>query len=300
MILDQPKADMSNPPHNFSETTLQEHSTEGNSYFPPDSIIRRIDREGVVLLGGGRSILLQLAHPFVAAGVDQHSNFQDEITDRLYRTLLFMHNLVVKDRRYVSKSLRRFHAMHQRIRGHLPQAAGCFSAGTPYSGTDPRAKLWVHATFVDTALKVYEQFVKRLTPDERRKYYADTLVVGQLLEIPQEIMPPTLEDFRGYMAGMLSSDTLEVTATARRLAHAVLYPRVGFFPTVSAGLLRFVTAGILPERFRREYGLKWSRKQQFKLNCFSRSIRTLRPFTPAWIWQNPLLGGRMTRFLLWG
>lgn len=278
----------------------QNRSAESEGYFPPESMVRRIDREALVLLGGGRSILLQLAHPFVAAGVDEHSNFQDEILNRLYRTLLFMHNLVFKDRRYVRKELRHFHAMHRRIRGYLPYAAGRFSAGTPYSGTHPQTKLWVHATFVDTALKVYEQFVTTLTPEERRKYYSDTLIAGQLMEIPEEILPPTLEDFHDYMASMLSGNTLEVTSTARRLANAVLYPRVGFFPAMSAGLLRFVTAGILSERFRRAYGLKWGKRQQFILNCLSRSIRTIRPFVPPWVWQSPLLGGGLAHFLLWG
>lgn len=299
MILGQSKSNRSNDRDGCNRTVSQDRSDEGESYFPPESIIRRIDREAVVLLGGGRSILLQLAHPFVAAGVDEHSNFQDEILNRLYRTLLFMHNLVFEDRRRVRKALRHFHAMHERIRGRLPHAAGRFPAGTPYSGTDPQAKLWVHATYVDTGLKVYERFVTALTPEERRKYYSDTLIAGQLMEIPQEVLPPTLEDFHDYMESMLSGDTLEVTSTARRLANAVLYPSVGFLPAMSAELLRFVTAGILPERFRRAYGLKWGKRQQFKLNCLSRSIRTLRPFAPSWMWQNPLMGGNFTRVLLW-
>lgn len=262
--------------------------------------MRQVDREAVVLLGGGCSILLQLAHPFVAAGVDDHSNFQSEILDRLYRTLLFMQNLVFEDRRQAQQTIQQFHAMHERIRGRLPHAAGCFPAGTPYSGRDPQAKLWVHATFVDTSLKVYQRFVSPLTPREQQSYYSDSLVLAQLMEIPDEILPQTLEYFNDYMESMLASDTLVATSTARRLANAVLYPRVGFFPSISAGLLRFVTAGILPERFRREYGLKWDRRQQIALDSLSWYIRSLRPFVPTWIWQNPLLEGKLTHFLLWG
>src|SRR5436189_10963 len=37
--------------------------------FGPDSVTWRVNREGVLLLGGGAAIILQLAHPLVAAGV---------------------------------------------------------------------------------------------------------------------------------------------------------------------------------------------------------------------------------------
>ncbi|MEJ2053959.1 MAG: oxygenase MpaB family protein, partial [Calditrichaceae bacterium] len=271
-----------------------------NGYFSSNSVIKKVYREGVVLLSGGRAILLQLAHPFVAAGVDDYSNFQAEILKRLYRTLSFMQNLVFEDRRRARAALQHFHALHEKIRGRLPHDAGRFPAGTPYSGTDPDAKLWVHATFVDTSLKVYERFISPLTMNERRSFYTDTLVLARLMEIPDEILPQTLEDFDNYMKSALSGDTLAVTGTAKRLANAVLYPRVGFLPSISAGLLRLVTAGILPERFQREFGLKWNRTRQFALNGFAFLIRSLRPVVPPWIWQNPLLKGKLTYFLLWG
>jgi len=297
-MLDQ--SNRSTKPHGCRGADAPEPPGEGRGYFPPDSVIGRVDREALVLLGGGCSILLQLAHPFVAAGVDEHSNFQSEILDRLYRTLLFMHNLIVADRRAVQQSVRRFHAMHERVRGRLPHAAGRFPAGTPYSGRDPQTKLWVHATFVDTGLRVYEQFVPPLTPEERRRYYADTQLLGQVMGIPADILPQTLDEFQAYMDDMLTGDTLAVTDTARRLARAVLYPEVGILPTLSAGLLRFVTAGILPAPMRRAYGLPWGQRQQFLLNGLTRSTRGLRPLVPAWVWQHPLLGGRLTRVVLWG
>ena len=44
--------------------------------YADDSITRRVNRENVLLLGGGRALLMQLAHPKVAAGVDEHSDFR--------------------------------------------------------------------------------------------------------------------------------------------------------------------------------------------------------------------------------
>jgi uncharacterized protein (DUF2236 family) len=289
----------------YNRNTLHEKETgvpsnKQNGYFEPESIIRKIHREAVVMLGGGRAILLQLAHPYVAAGVDDHSNFESEILQRLYRTILFMHNLVFQDRQTAKKALRHFHAMHKRIRGRLGHRAGNFSPDTRYSGRDPEAKLWVHATFIDTSLKTYQRFIAPLTPEERRNYYSETLLLAQLMEIPEKIVPKTLEEFYSYIERMLTGDTLAVTATAQRLAHAVLYPKVGFFPSLSAGLLRNVTAGLMTERFRRGYGLNWGWKQQFVMRNLSRTTRMLRPLAPPWIWQTPLQEGKLTHFLLWG
>lgn len=290
----------SQPKSNHRESTLSDFQVEGQGYFKPESLIRQIHREAVVLLGGGRAILLQLSHPFIAAGVDDYSDFKSNILKRLYRTILFMHNLVFQDRQTAQEALKHFHAMHKRIRGRLGKRSGHLSPDTTYSGIDPQAKLWVYATFVDTNLMTYQKFLKPLTKAEREKYYQDTLVLARLMEIPGEILPQTLAEFQEYMKTMVSGETLAVTNTAQHLANAVLYPDVGLFPTLSAGLLRTVTTGLLPRRFRREYGLSWDRKKELFVRGFSSSTRLLRPFVPSWIWQSPLLEGKLTYLLLWG
>ncbi|MDR8394303.1 DUF2236 domain-containing protein [Aliifodinibius sp. S!AR15-10] len=288
------------PKSNHREPIPDDIPIEDQGYFKPESLIRQIHREAVVLLGGGRAILLQLAHPFVAAGVDDYSNFKSNILQRLYRTILFMHNLVFQDRQTAREALKHFHAMHKRIRGRLGHRSGQLSPDTTYSGVDPRAKLWVYATFVDTNLTTYQKFVKPLSQVERQQYYSDSLVLADLMEIPEEILPQTYTEFQEYMKTMFTGETLAVTNTAQNLANAVLYPDVGLFPTLSAGLLRTVTAGLLPQRFRCEYGLTWNSNQKLFVQGFSSSTRLLRPFVPSWIWQSPLLGGKLTYLLLWG
>ncbi|MGH7855885.1 MAG: oxygenase MpaB family protein, partial [Candidatus Binatia bacterium] len=46
-----------------------------------------MNREAVLLLGGGRALLMQIAHPLVAAGVADHSDFRTDSLGRLRRTL---------------------------------------------------------------------------------------------------------------------------------------------------------------------------------------------------------------------
>lgn len=55
--------------------------------YGPGSVSWRVNRDQLMLLGGGRALLLQLAHPKVAAGVFEHSDFRDDPMKRLRRTL---------------------------------------------------------------------------------------------------------------------------------------------------------------------------------------------------------------------
>ncbi len=55
--------------------------------FGPESVTWRVNREGVLLLGGGAAIIMQVAHPLVGAGVAEHSNYREDPWGRLYRTL---------------------------------------------------------------------------------------------------------------------------------------------------------------------------------------------------------------------
>lgn len=270
-----------------------------NAWFAPDSAIRLISQEALGLLGGGRAVLLQLAHPMIAAGVQQYSNFRTDPLSRLLETIELMHTLIFEDRRAAQSALRRFHAVHASIQGRLPQAAGGYPAGSPYKASDPVLKLWVAATLIDTSLVTYERFVADLSPAERESFYQDSLKLAWLLKIPNRILPPTLFDFQDYMDSMLDGDILEVNDLAKRLAREVLHPQdAGLLPTASASLLRFVTAGLLPVRYREAYGLSWEHRQQFLLDSLSQLTRALRPRAPAWVWQSPMLGGGLSRFLL--
>lgn len=272
----------------------------GSNYlFPPGSVIRKMGQEALGLLAGGRAILLQLAHPLVAAGVANHSNFQKDPLSRFVHTLELMHTLVFGQRQEVEQMLRHFNAVHKPVKGQLSHASGPFPAGTRYDANDPQLKLWVQATLIDTSLIAYQRFVGPLTSGERQSYYADSLVLAQLMGVPQEVLPPTLDAFYGYMEEMLESEALTVTQTARLLQRSVFDPgNVSLLPYASARVLRFVAAGLLPERLRRAYRLHWDDRKEIALDALSRTLRLVRPVSPAWVWQSPMLGGRLSRLLM--
>jgi uncharacterized protein (DUF2236 family) len=116
--------------------------------FGPASITWRIDREAVIFLGAGRALLLQLAHPWVAAAVAEHSRTLADPIGRFHRTFELMFTMVFGSLDSATAAARRLHRRHAGISGVLPETIGCFAGGTSYCANDVAALRWVHATLV--------------------------------------------------------------------------------------------------------------------------------------------------------
>jgi uncharacterized protein (DUF2236 family) len=245
----------------------------GQGLFRADSWLRRIAGESVLLLGGGRALLLEIAHPLVAAGVAEHSRFREDPFGRLQRTLDAMSAIAFRDRPAALEAARGVERAHARVHGRLAERAGRHPAGTAYSGRDPELMLWVWATLVDTALVVTDRFIGPLPPEARESYYADQCVVARVLGIPAELLPADHAEFCAYFDGMLEGDALAVTGTAREIASAVLDPPLRLPAT---GVARLVTAGLLPARLRESFGLAWDATRELRLSDLCASARALR------------------------
>lgn len=260
---------------------------EVEGLFGPGSVSWQVTREAALLVGGGRAILLQIAHPLVAAGVAEHSRFQTETLSRLQRTLDTMQTIVFGDRPQALAALRRLHTVHLSVRGALPHTTGAYPAGLAYTAQDPVLKLWVHATLTDTSFLVYEQFVGPLTPDERVRGYEESKALARYMGIPASIMPPTLDAFDDYMRAMLDGDTLVVDDTARALARAVFWPSIWFGPRLAAWALGRLTPGFLPPHLREAYGMPWNARRQAALDLLARAVRRALPLTPGLLRYTP-------------
>ena len=256
-------------------------------FFDPESPIRRVHREGVLLLGGGRALLLQVAHPLVAAGVAEHSNFRSDPFGRLRRTLDAMLAIVFAEREVALAWVNRVRGTHNSVKGRLQERAGPFPPGTLYDANDPDLLLWVHATLVDTALFLYQAFFGRLDSKDLTSYYKDSRVIASLLGVPESKIPPTHQDFEAYMGGMLESDTLTVTETARELAAAVLRAPVPFLGRALDGPATFLTAAMLPGRLREGYRLGWGSAREMMWRGLLRTGRIVLPPSPRFLREMP-------------
>ena len=191
--------------------------------FGPSSMMWQIDREAAIFLGAGRALLLQLAHPWVAAAIAQHSRTLADPIGRFHRTFNTMFTIVFGTTEQALAAARRLHHRHACISGTLPEATGAFAAGSRYEANDVAALRWVHATLIDTALVAYEMVCQTLSSEERERYWSEARLFAAFFGIPQDVLPWSWRDFADANEQMSRSDVLTVSEEARAIAGAILF-----------------------------------------------------------------------------
>jgi uncharacterized protein (DUF2236 family) len=242
--------------------------SEARGLFGPDSMIWRVNREAAVALAGTCAILMQFAHPKVAAGVRDHSQFEADPAGRLRRTFDLTLAWVFGSYEEAMTAARVVNRRHDAVRG------------PDYSAKDPGLLLWVQATLVYSAIEGYRALVGRLTADEADSYYKDTREIGALLGVPAELYPSNVAGLFDYMNGMMSSGQVSVGEDARRMASVVMQPRFPGVPRMAFTPLRTITAGLLPEELRRQYGMKWGRAERLTFTAYRAMLPRLISIAP--------------------
>jgi uncharacterized protein (DUF2236 family) len=252
--------------------------------FGPQSATWMVDREMALVLGGPRALLLQIAHPAVATAVEKHSDFRTDPLGRLQRTLDSIFTIVFGDLAAATAAAARVARRHAPVRGVIEESSGSPWSGKAYHAQDPELLLWVHATLVDTSLRVFRSLVRPLRPDESARYYDESRVVGELLGIPRAVIPPTLSAFHDYFDRMLEGPTLHVGAAARAQCAELgrFQPSHSFIsiygeawgrrwakqidrPSIKRAFSwtsHLLAAGMLPDELREAYGYSWSRRDR--------------------------------------
>jgi len=268
---------------NLNQRTPSWHTDRVNEQmsrglFSPTSIFWRVNREALLLFSGPRALLLELAHPLVAAGVAQHSDFRRDPFGRLFRTVRVMVDLNFGELQQAHHAAQRTGRCHQPVQGQLTSDVGPYLAGTPYQAHDPFLKLWVLATLIDSIFVVHDLLIRPLTLDEKQAYYVDCHELARAFGLPPVLMPPTYADFETYMDTMLMSDLLTVGPEARAIVQA-LFEAPWMGPLARYG--SFVSVGLLPARLRAEFGLQWDSEHEAQLQRWGAWSRALRAHVPT-------------------
>ncbi len=189
--------------------------------FGPASVMWRIDREAAIFLGAGRALLLQLAHPWVAAAIaDQSRVFADPL-GRFHRTFNVVFTMVFGTLDQSLAAARRLYQRHATVVGVLPEAAGPFAAGSRYYANEVAALRWVHATLVETAVMAHDLLLPPLGESELERYWSEARRFAGLFGIPPDSLPTDWKSFLAYTAAMMESDVLTVSSPARDIARQI-------------------------------------------------------------------------------
>ena len=274
-----------------------------DGFFGPASVTWEMNRECAVFLGAGRAALLQLAHPWVAAALAQHSSLMHDAIGRFHSTFRVIYTMLFGTRAQALAASRQLYLVHTYIQGKLPERIGAYPAHEPYQANEIKALRWVYATLVESAILAHDVVLPPLSASARESYYRESHRMAALCGIPSSMLPPDWTALVEYSADMMSSPSLAVDEQAMRMGQAVLS---GVGTWVRAPLwYRALTTSWLPphlqEGFRLPFGADEQRARDRALRWLPRmypllpnAIRYVGPFHEA----QRRLRGRSVGFLI--
>jgi uncharacterized protein (DUF2236 family) len=254
--------------------------------------------EPLLMLGAGRALLMQAAHPLVAEGAIDHSTYATDPFGRFERTVEWVTVVcfgTTAEARRVSRHVNRLHGpVHGKL---IPEhATTTLPGGTAYGGRDPELLLWVHATFVDTMLVSHDAFVGGLSTADADRFVREWAAVAALMGVPAARLWPDRAALSAYVAERVRSGVVAPGAGSRLVARTVLAP-----PLSSARMrpawatLAFTTVGLLPAPLRRGYRVGWTPLHSAAHAALRAAVRGIRPALPARLRTSPVHGFALDR-----
>jgi uncharacterized protein (DUF2236 family) len=262
---------------------------------PPGGVLWGLAGDVRALLMLPAALTMQVAHPAVGAGVDEHSVFRTDPWGRGERSLRSL-QLWIYGGEAAATEGRRLRELHRTIQG-------TDAHGRRYHALSPAYYSWVHATGFPVYRHAARYLVRELTEAEERQLYAEWLQVGRILGIHDRDMPQTIEEFWPYYRKVLA-DELEATVVVRELVdvdqpvpppdrgpravRAVLRALWPLLCPPLARFRRFMTIGLMPPDAREAIGLPWTDAQEHRLRRFARVVRAVVPVLPERLRYLPL------------
>jgi uncharacterized protein (DUF2236 family) len=248
-------------------------------FFGPKSMAWRVSREMLMGLVVSRALLMQVAHPKVAQGVADHSDFSQKPFARAFATLKAQQVIVFGSCEQSIEALMRIYGRHVSVRGEV--------AGEPdakYQANDPTLLFWVYATLFDSMLYAYRTFLPNLPAADSARFYEEGKLFASLIGISPDLVPHRLIDFDGYMQSMLTSGEVRVTAAGRQIGNGLMdVPN-----KLARPFNEFLAAGTMPASLRTGFGLRWGPRRQAVFDALARLTRFIARFTPQALHTSPV------------
>ena len=223
--------------------------------FGPRSVSWKINRESALFLGAGRAALLQLAHPWVATALVEHSSLMARPIARFHNTFRIVFTMIFGSLDQAMAAARHLHALHTRIRGEMPEDIAAYQRGSAYEANESAALRWVYATLVESAVIAYECVMPPLKAEELDAYYGESKTLAALFGLPLSALPVDWSGFVAYCREMENSDALGVSEKSRSMAHNLLAGAGSWIHPPH--WYRALTTGWMAPRFRDEFGLSF-------------------------------------------
>lgn len=263
----------------------------------PDSILWQYAGDSRIAFMGATIGLLQLMHPAIGAGVMEHSNFFDDPTDRVVRSLPAILGAVYDGPKADDTGIW--------VRDQHTTIKGVDQQGRKYHALAPETYWWAHATFQFMAEQVVDRFDRHeLTPAEREQLYQEGVEWYARYGVSDRPVPVDRQAFEEKWNHICDHvlERNEATDFVLETLNARLLPkfegraplprhlhRVADTWIVRRALARparIVAIGGLPARVRDRLGIPWSRRDQLELRFIEWWTARTHRFSPARMrWQ---------------
>ncbi|NNM98142.1 MAG: DUF2236 domain-containing protein [Candidatus Dormibacteraeota bacterium] len=259
--------------------------------FGPGTVTWRVMREPMLLLGASRALLMQVAHPLVAQGALDHSDFTTDPIGRFQRTVAWVTSVVFGTTEEALAATREVNRMHKKVEGTLPpaHATSAWQAGVGYRARDCDLTLWVHASLVDAMLTTHDSLIGGLTQRQRDRFVREWDAVARLMGLAPGSTWSGVGEMRSWIEDQIAQGVALPGAGSRQVADVILIPRLGMRgPKGLAELTGFITAGLLPDPIRRHYGIRWTPAHALAHRTIRIWLRSSQPFLPRGLRISPV------------
>lgn len=239
-----------------------------DALFAKDTPIRMVHADAVsMMIGGIRSLLLQMLHPHALQGVLDHSNFREDMHGRLRRTARFIAITTFGHQDEAVKICERVNRIHAQVKGTLLD-------GTPYLASTPRTLAWVHVAEAVSFLDAYLHYVKpNMSFADQDEYFRQFAVVARMLGA--DPVPETKRDAEALMREFRAD--LRSSEEAKEIARLVLTQRPKGAPIAVQKTLGTAAVDLLPDYARNMLDLRKPGLETLPAKFAAHSVgRTLR------------------------
>ncbi|WIX87205.1 oxygenase MpaB family protein [Amycolatopsis sp. DG1A-15b] len=229
-------------------------------------------------------LVLQVAHPVVAAGVRDHSDYTSDPWTRLMRTVASLSIYVYGGAAGARVEAARLRALHRTFTG--------VADGRRYSALDPAAYAWVHATLVKAPVDAQRLFGKPLSTSELSEYYAQMRDIGLVLGVRERDLPRDWAAFERYYDAMVAGFGVnpaidQLFETIRTAPKPVKGLPDAWWRRLQREHL-FLVRATLPPSLRATLGLPWTDVDQRRFTRFAAGVRIASRPIPAWARTAPM------------
>ncbi|MGA7088744.1 MAG: oxygenase MpaB family protein [Candidatus Dormiibacterota bacterium] len=266
---------------------LRDRQPDGG-LFGPGSATWQVMREPLLILGAARALLMQSAHPLIAQGALDHSDFATDPIGRFQRTAGWVTTVVFGTGDEAQAATRSVNQLHRRVSGELPEehAVAAWAPGSAYRAQDQDLLLWVHASLIDSMLVTHRTVIGDLRPEVGDRYVREWDAIARLMGLPEGSTWESEMGMRNWINRQIRQGIALPGDGSRRVARVILGP--GIAGPALAKVTNLVTAGMLPARLRPEFGIGWNPAQSLAFRSLALSLRSARPILPRALRVSPV------------